>query len=223
MQQRGHRTRRTVNVRNALIVEDHPDAGEWLRRAVLAAFSEVAVTLDATFSGGLAHIEEDPPELALIDLELPDGSGIGLIERLRARSADAVIVVTTVFGDDQHLFAALRAGASGYVLKDESEAKLAALLRGIARGEPPLSPGIARRLLEHFHDPGPSADATLTPRERDVLTLLAKGLTVAATAEMLGITVNTTAGYAKNVYRKLNVSSRAEATLEATRRGLVNP
>jgi DNA-binding NarL/FixJ family response regulator len=223
MPQRGHRRKLSVTIRAALIVEDPPDAGTWLRRAVQTAFPDITVDLEATYAAGLARIDRDPPSIALIDLELPDGSGIGLIERLRSRSTDSVIVVSTVFGDDQHLFAALRAGASGYVLKDESESTLAAMLRGIARGEPPLSPGIARRLLAHFHDPGPTTDAALTPRERDVLTLLAKGLTVAASAEMLGISVNTTAGYAKNIYRKLNVTSRAEATLEATRRGLVNP
>jgi len=212
-----------VVVTTALIVEDHPDARDWLRRAVQTAFPDAHIAVEATVAGGLAQIARSAPNLALIDLELPDGSGIGLIERLRNQSPDAVIVVSTVFADDQHLFAALRAGASGYVLKDESAAKLSGMLLGIARGEPPLSPGIARRLLDHFHEPSPTDAVALTPREREVLTLLAKGLTVAATAELLGIATNTAAGYAKNIYRKLNVSSRAEATLEATRRGLVNP
>ena len=109
----------------------------------------------------------------------------------------------------------------GYVLKDESKDQLGAMLRDIVSGKPPLSPAIARRLLGHFRDS--TVEEGLTDRERDVLTLLAKGLTVAKVADVLGITRNTAAGYAKAVYRKLKITSRAEATLEAARRGLVRP
>ena len=103
------------------------------------------------------------------------------------------------------------------------------MLQGILDGKPPLSPQIARRVLAHFSDRQDSkteqaveADAGLTTRERDVLTLLAKGYTVRAVAELLDISPNTAAGYAKSIYRKLKVSSRAEATLEASRLGYVN-
>jgi DNA-binding NarL/FixJ family response regulator len=180
-----------------LVVEDLPDARTWLQDAAIEAFPDATVTGVATLAEALEALERTPPDLALVDLGLPDGSG-----------------------HDGHLFSALRAGAQGYVLKDRSRESLADMLRGIVEGQPPLSPTIARRLLGHFHEPD-SADAGLTARERDVLTLLAKGLTVAAVADMLGITANTASGYVKNVYRKLNVSCRAEATLEAARRGLI--
>lgn len=107
------------------------------------------------------------------------------------------------------------------MLKDRSRDALVEMLRGIVDGKPPLSPSIARRLLGHFHDPD-AVGCDLTPREREVLTLLAKGLTVSHVGDLLGITSNTASGYVKNVYRKLNVSTRAEATLEAVRRGLVD-
>ena len=134
-------------------------------------------------------------------------------------------IVTSVFDDDTHLFAALGAGASGYLLKDQSREELTAMLQRIADGQPPLSPAIARRLLGFF---GPREavtqdDTHLTGRERDVLALIAKGYTTAKVAELLDITRNTASGYVKVIYRKLNISSRAEAALEASRRGIVSP
>lgn len=209
--------------RAALIVEDQPDALAWLRATVTATFPSATIATAATLAQARAAMHERLPALALVDLGLPDGSGIDLVRELNVADPDIVIVVTTVFSDDQHLFAALSAGAHGYVLKDESRDRLGAMLEDIVSGQPPLSPAIARRLLGHFRDRSAEPDAQLTDRERDVLTLLAKGLTVARVAEMLEISRNTAAGYAKAVYRKLNVTSRAEATLEAARRGLVRP
>ena len=131
-------------------------------------------------------------------------------------------MVTTIFEDDGHLFPALRAGAQGYVLKDLPQEQLAAMLVGIERGQPPLSPSIARRLLSFFNPPVPAAspdENPLTERETEVLRLIAKGFSVPKVAEQLGISRNTTAGYLKDIYRKLQVNSRAEATLAAARRG----
>ena len=120
---------------------------------------------------------------------------------------------------------AMRSGAQGYVLKDEPIQSLAGMLTGIASGQPPLSPSIARRLLRHFQPiastPTGSSDSVLTGRETEVLRLIAKGFTVPQVAETLLLTRNTVAGYLKDIYRKLRVSTRAEATLEAARRGLV--
>ncbi len=203
-----------------LVIEDLPDARTWLQDAASEAFPDAAIVGVATLAEALEALEEAPPDLALVDLGLPDGSGQDFILAATASSPGTISVVTSIFGDDGHLFSALRAGAQGYVLKDRSRESLADMLRGIVDGKPPLSPTIARRLLGHFHEPD-SADAGLTPREREVLTLLAKGLTVAAVGDLLGITANTASGYVKNVYRKLNVSCRAEATLEAARRGLI--
>jgi DNA-binding NarL/FixJ family response regulator len=208
---------------SALIVEDQADAREWIAATVRTVFPAATVATATTLAEGRAAIESRDYDLALVDLGLPDGSGIDLIEAINRRGVATVTVVTTIFGDDEHLFAALRAGAQGYVLKDDSKETLGALLEEIVSGQPPLSPAIARRLLAHFRTASSGADVTLTERERDVLTLLAKGYTVAKVADLLDITRNTAAGYAKSVYRKLNVSSRAEATLEAARRGLVRP
>ena len=113
-------------------------------------------------------------------------------------------------------------GRRGYLLKDQRWQQLAELLKGIAEGRPPLSPVIARKLLGYFRPAPPSYLDTLTGRETEVLSLIAKGVTLAEAAKVLGISPHTVSGYVKEIYRKLNVSSRAEAALTAQRMGLVD-
>lgn len=209
----------------ALLVDDLAPCRAWLWRALQLAFPGIEVE-QADSLASAAPLLDPPPPLALIDLGLPDGSGLRLIEALQATRADTVCVVATVFDDDAHLFPALRAGARGYVLKDQSPEALAEMLRGIVAGQPPLSPSIARRLLSHFQPPaGPATavDARLTERETEVLRLVAKGYTSNEVADMLALSRHTVAGYLKDIYRKLSVGNRAEATLEAARRGLIAP
>jgi DNA-binding NarL/FixJ family response regulator len=137
-------------------------------------------------------------------------------------------VVATIFDDDAHLFPALRAGAQGYLLKDQPPEQLVKQLRGISEGHPPLSPSIARRLLEHFHVaqqlPASVFDAEclqLSPREREVLVHLARGISIADIGVEMAISRHTVSDHVKNIYRKLNISSRAEAALQAKNMGLV--
>ncbi|MEO7199829.1 MAG: response regulator transcription factor [Dokdonella sp.] len=203
----------------ALVVDDLASSRDWLSRALVQAFPGIQIAVAGSLAEAQAHVDAAPP-LALIDLGLPDGSGIRLIEKLQPQGT--LCIVATVFDDDAHLFPALHAGAQGYVLKDQSTDNLAEMLTGIAAGQPPLSPSIARRLLRHFQPVAPDAsEPVLTARETDVLRLVAKGHTVIEVAGLLELSRHTAAGYLKDVYRKLRVSSRAEATLVATRRGLV--
>ena len=216
-------------VRNIVVVDDLAASRDWLARAAALAFADAQVSTFADLAAVQATLQA-PPDLALVDLGLPDGSGIDYIAALRAAGAATLCVVATVFDDDAHLFPALSAGAQGYVLKDLALDDLVELLRGIVAGQPPLSPSIARRLLRHFATPAAVAaaplaateDEALTPRETDVLRLIGKGLTVQAAADALGLSRHTCAGYVKDIYRKLRVGSRAEATLAASRLGLVS-
>ncbi len=222
-----------MNARRAvLVVEDLPEYSVWLQRTLMSAWPEAQVHAVATLAAARAWLQQAPPHfrLALIDLSLPDGPGIELIAMVAARHPQARAVVTTIFDDDAHLFGALAAGADGYLLKGMPADELMEHLDAIQTGAPPLSPAIARRMLEHFRQtspvaaPPPSAvgDLTpLTPRELEVLRYIGRGLRVAETARLLELTENTVAGYVKSLYRKLNVSSRAEAAHEAARRGLV--
>ncbi len=118
--------------------------------AVAAAFPHCAIVEAACCAEALESLQAVRFELVLLDLGLPDGSGLQVLEELRHRQPDCPCVITTVFDDDEHLFKALRAGAAGYVLKDQSQHELGELLRQMLEGRPPMSPAIARRLLHHF-------------------------------------------------------------------------
>lgn len=209
-------------VKLGLIVEDLPDARDWLIAVMSDAFPGIRIETAGSLAAARASIESILPDVALVDIGLPDGSGIDLISELNRDNPHVMSIVTSVFDDDTHLFAALGAGASGYLLKDQSRDNLTEMLQRIAEGQPPLSPAIARRLLGFFGPKETVDDTHLTNRERDVLALIAKGYTTAKVAEYLNITRNTASGYVKVIYRKLNISSRAEAALEASRRGIVS-
>jgi len=211
-------------MQTGFILEDLPESQVWLSEALTLSFPGIAI--DSAFSVQEARDKlavGAMPDIALIDLGLPDGSGVELIEFIQRRSPDTLCIVASIYHDDGHIFPALRAGAQGYLLKDQPVAAIVAALTGIAGGQPPLSPAIARRMLSFFQ-PGP-APATpapaLTERETDVLRMISKGMTQAETGRLLGISQHTVAGYVKELYRKLNVSSRAEAALLARDMGLV--
>ena len=200
---------------------------DWLCACLTRTFEGMevqgAASLRAARAWLAAREPSDAAAVALIDLGLPDGSGVELIVEIVARHPSILPVVTTVYDDDAHLFDALAAGAGGYLLKDQTDDGLMGALRAITRGEPALSPPVAHRILQHFRQtastlPRPNV---LTGRETEVLTWLGRGLTAPETARKLGLTEHTTASYVKTIYSKLNISSRAEAALEAQRRGLV--
>jgi DNA-binding NarL/FixJ family response regulator len=214
-------------MKQGLVVEDQPALTRWLGETLEEAFPGIAVRATTTLAAARAAAAEMTPEIALIDLGLPDGDGIDLIREIATRHPGCHCIVATIYADDQHLFPALRAGAGGYLLKDQPRERTIQSLRGIAAGEPPLSASIARRLLRIFGDDHSARAANnavkLTPRERETLTLIAKGFKIADVAQSLGVTHNTAHEFVKNVYRKLRIGSRAEATVEATRLGLINP
>jgi len=216
--------------RGCLIVEDRLDTREWLAAVVAETFPDMAQATAGSLREArrwLADHAAAPPwrlTLALIDLGLPDGSGVELVREISEGFPDALPVVATIYDDDTHLFESLAAGAQGYVLKQERPEDVAACLRRIDGGEPPLSPSIARRMLERLRPrtttPRPRDDAGLSPRETEVLTLLARGLSGPEAAREIGLKPQTVAGYVKVIYQKLHVSSRAEAVLAAAERGL---
>lgn len=209
-------------MKRGLVVEDLPDARSWLAEALANSFAGIEIATAGSCAEARECLRLQTPDVALIDLGLPDESGIALISHLSRHAPHCISVVATVFDDDQHLFGALRAGAKGYVLKDLSQSDLSTMLRGIVEGRPPLSPSIALRLMDFFR-PVQESDVALAPREMEVLALIAKGYTIPKVAELLGIAPSTAASYVRDIYRKLDISTRAEATLEATRMGLVNP
>lgn len=207
---------------SGIVVEDIEETRQWMGAVLCEVFPGIDLAFATTCAEGLALLRGPAVDIAIIDLGLPDGSGVDLIAQARVLQPDCLCVVSTMFDDDEHIFAALQASACGYVLKDQSRHEIRQLLEGICNGVPPLSPAIARHLLDYFRQPVAAARANpLTPKETEILQLIAKGYTVAKTAELSGITYNTAAGYVKVIYRKLNISSRAEAVMEASQLGIL--
>jgi DNA-binding NarL/FixJ family response regulator len=212
-----------------LLLEDLPEIRVWLKALALQVFPQAQITEAARVHDAREHISAQRFDLALVDLGLPDGSGVEVVAALREAQPEAQSVVVTIHDDDDHLFPALQAGAFGYLLKEQSREQLADQLRRISAGEPPLSPSIARRVIQYFAAQQRSQfrektplmpGVTLTERENEVLLRVAKGFTLPEIGVQLNLSRHTIADYVKQIYRKLNVSSRAEVALEAQRLGL---
>ncbi len=204
-----------------LIIEDIPKVAAVMDARLKQAFPDIQAVTTSSLASARKLLHTYEPQIALLDLGLPDGEGIALLrENLLAKT---MVIVTTIFDDDEHLFDALRAGAQGYLLKDEPDLEFIDALRGAAGGRPPLSARMARKMIAFFDLRTHEREPRLSAREQEVLSLIARGYSVRKVSEMLGVTPNTTSGYLKNVYQKLQINSRAEAALEAMRRGLVSP
>ena len=214
----------------ALVVDDLPAVRAGFVDLLRENYPQAQIFEAGRMAEAMHILQHEAVDLLLVDLGLPDASGLELIRALAEQRPQARSVVVTIFDDDDHLFPALQAGAFGYLLKDRPKVELRAQLRRIQDGEPPLSPSIARRMVQHFArlNASPAPDdrereeqVALTERESEVLQLVGKGYTLPEIAGQLALSRHTVADYVKQIYRKLNISSRAEAALEAVRRGLV--
>lgn len=213
----------------ALVVEDHPAVRAFLAATLRQAFPGIEVDEAGDLRNARAWLESHRRyRIALVDIGLPDGSGLELVRHIADAHPSTLVVVTTIYDDDDHLFSAIAAGAGGYLLKEQAQGELLKHLKELDDGIPALSPSVARRMLAFFRrNPSvvpaskPFAEATLSPRETEVLAYIGRGLRIGEVAALLEVAESTVATYVKNIYRKLNISSRAEAALEAARRGLV--
>lgn len=211
---------------SVFLVEDDP---EFSRRLATAIGSQPDLRLAgtaATAADALEDLERVAADVYLVDLGLPDADGTVVIAAARRRRPEADVVVVTVFGDDPHLVRSIESGATGYLLKDASPEELVAGLRELRRGGSPISPVIARRLLARLRpaaEPAaePDPPCLLSPREAEVLQLVAKGFTFGEIARLLGTSEQTIPSHVKSIYRKLAVHSRGEAVYEATRLGII--
>ena len=220
-----------------LIVEDDLPMQARLRHTLLTLGYPTEALISAhSVTQALACTEEQPVALALVDIGLPDGSGLDLIDTLRANDPALTILVISAWSTEDIILAALRAGATGYVLKERDDMEISLSIRSVLRGGAPIDPFIARRILallptqqteggagKHTvatEEPVPEGEA-LSARESQILTLVADGLTNREIAEELCISQYTVASHIKNIYRKLSVSSRTKAIHAARARGLL--
>jgi DNA-binding NarL/FixJ family response regulator len=208
---------------SVLIVEDDERFRAAFATMVAEAEDMRLVGSAADLAPGLKLLREHRPDVLLVDLGLPSGSGVELIRYANDHLPDTDVMVVSVFGDEPHVMASLEAGATGYLLKDAQAADLTEQIRSLRQGGSPISPVIARQLLLRLTpQTGPVvADALLSPQERQVLQLSAKGFSFEEIARMLGVSRHTVMTYVKRSYRKLQVHSKTEAIYEARKLGLV--
>ena len=200
------------------IVEDDPLVRQDLAN-LLATQKDFRCTASfASAEEALRAIPEKPPHVVLMDINLTGMTGIECTRRLKERLPDLQVIMLTIFDDSERVFAALRAGASGYLVKRSAPNELVAAIQQVMEGGSPMSPHIARRVVEFFNAQRPEQPASetdnLTDRERELLALLARGKHYKEIADHLGISTDTVRSHIRRIYRKLQVHSRIEATIK---------
>lgn len=221
---------------NVLIVEDEPEFQRRFTNAVLMDPDLALVGSAGTARAAIAMLEAQPPDVVLLDLGLPDMNGVEVIRQAMRQPQGCDVLVVSMFDDDQHVLDSIEAGAAGYLLKDALPESIVSSIRELRCGGSPISPGIARRILQRFRLalgparpassparpalPGP-APSPLTERETELLRLTAKGLSFDTISELMGISPHTVVAHVRKIYRKLAVHSRGEAVYEATQLGLL--
>jgi DNA-binding NarL/FixJ family response regulator len=208
-----------------LIADDHPLVRQGLK-AALAPMPDVEVVAEA--ATGQAAIREailHQPDVVVMDLQMPELNGIDATRELARSVPTATVLVLTMFDDDDSVFAAMRAGARGYVLKGAEQQEIARAIAAVAAGEAIFGPAVASRVLAYFATPpaSPTPFPELTAREREVLDLLAAGHTNHQIADRLSLSGKTVANHISAIFAKLQVADRTQAILRARDAGLGHP
>ena len=215
------------NLVRVVVVEDDAAMRKMLVNALEAEPNYKVVAEFGEGGPSIASVKTIKPDLLLVDLGLPDIPGIEIIREFGAAYPKCDILVITTFGDDQTIFSALEAGAHGYLLKGVTAEELRRDVRHLRDGGSPLSPSIARKLLDQLSAdrsekmPSPGADALLTPREIEILQLIGQGLSYNETAAHCKVANATVHAHLKSIYRKLAVHSNTGAVYEGRRRKLI--
>jgi DNA-binding NarL/FixJ family response regulator len=218
------------------IVEDDVNFLDALRATIQHAPDMVLSSISCTRAQSLQALDAEPADVLVVDLGLPDGSGIDVIRAALVRWPDCNVMVSTAFGDEQHVIRSLEAGAAGYLLKDSTPQSMLNEIRNLHAGGSPISPLIARQILMRFvtnqiEKPNPKAferasstkePVNLSARERQVLEYITKGFTSDEIAKLIDVSKHTVQTFVRRIYSKLKVSSRAEAIYEARHRGLLD-
>jgi DNA-binding NarL/FixJ family response regulator len=200
------------------IVEDDAPAREMLTDWIRAAEGFYCVGVHDSAESALAALSEERPSVVLMDINLPGMSGIECVRRLKPQLPDTQFVMLTVYEDTDHIFKALSCGASGYLLKRVPRAELLAALKDVHAGGSPMTSNIARKIVQSFQkfNLSPSETENLSPREREVLELLARGYLYKEIADSLHISVPTVNTHVRRIYEKLHVRSRSQAIAKFT-------
>lgn len=205
------------------VLEDDPNTLRKLEETVQADERLRLVGSETTLGSALSWLQKDgEADIALVDLDLPDGHGSAFVSACSARSEGPDCLVMTVFGDEQHVLSAIEAGAVGYLLKEQQGPAIGEAICATIAGGSAISPSIARQLLRRFRNPAECApEIALTPREEEVLQMIVKGFSYRDIASQLELSIHTVTSHIQHIYRKLAVGSRGEAVFEAVQLGLV--
>ncbi|MDF2463322.1 MAG: response regulator transcription factor [Ramlibacter sp.] len=203
------------------LVEDDVNFQNALMAAIETAPDMTLLGVARSRSQGLQMLEQIRADVLLVDLGLPDGSGIDVIRAALVRWPTCNIMVSTAFGDETHVMQSLEAGASGYLLKDSAPERLLAEIRSLHAGGSPISPLIARQILMRFRPAARSQGAVLSAREQEVLEFITKGFSSNEIAALMSVSHHTVLTYVRRIYAKLEVKSRTEAIYEARNQGLL--
>ncbi len=207
-----------------LITDDQKIVRKGLR-ALIEAKPNLAVIGEAVDGNEAVRQTRDlRPDVILMDLEMPNKDGLTAIEEIKQENPEARILVLTSYGDDARVFAAVKAGALGYLLKDSSPQELVSAIQAVNQGEPSLDSTIAMKLVRELNRPSslPPTEEPLTSRELAVLKLVAQGRSNQEIAETLNISKRTVGGHVSNILTKLHLANRTQAALYALREGLTN-
>jgi len=201
------------------IVDDEKELRESIKAFIDGSPGFRCVSAYHSAETALKHLPQDHPDVVLMDIHLTGMSGIECVERLKAMLPEMQVMMLTVYDDADQIFKALAAGASGYVLKRSTPAKLLEAIKELNEGGSPMSSSIARKVVASFQRSGQGRDekANLSPREQMVLESMAKGLTYKQAADQFGISIGTIRTYVRRIYEKLHVQSRTEAVAEYLR------
>ncbi len=199
--------------RSVIVVEDDRGLREELVKVLNSGPAVRCIGACASGEEALQIIPAKNPDVVLMDIRLPGISGINCVAELRQRLPALQIIMLTVYEDSESIFRALKAGAAGYLVKSSPPPKLLEAIVDVSKGGAPMSSHIARKVVQHFHSAGAAPDRTeeLSPREREVLDLLACGYIYKEIGEKLGISPETVRTYVKNICEKMHVRSRVEA------------
>jgi DNA-binding NarL/FixJ family response regulator len=204
-----------------IVIDDHPVARRGLQTLAEHAFANAATTQVASGKEALAHVSADPPDLIVLDLRMPGEKAPCLCAELLTRAPSARLVVFTAYGKLEEIRDCLAAGAHGCLLKDASETNIENALARIAAGDTVIDPRIAKGLAVEYSRALRGEAVQLTAREREVLKLLAEGLSNRAIADRLVLAESTVKGHVATLRQKLQATSRLHAVVEADRRGLL--
>jgi DNA-binding NarL/FixJ family response regulator len=198
------------------IVEDVKEIREGLCALINGSEDFKCVSSFSNAESALKNIIDDKPDVVLMDIGLPGMSGVDCIRRLKSKKPELQIIMLTVYEDNDHIFNALVAGASGYLIKKTPPAKLLEAIQDVYNGGSPMSGQIARKVISTFQSMNKSSDETenLSHREQEILSYLAKGFRYKEIAEKLFISIETVRTHLRNIYEKLHVRSRTEAVLK---------